>query len=64
MTKPELRRKYHAGMNRDGSRSVSVPGEQYEQLKHKAEELDCTIKSLLAYLIDKHIPTLELEDSE
>lgn len=55
----ELRPKYHKGSNQNGSKSVTVSAETYKLLKSKADELDVTIKSLLAVLIEENIGTLD-----
>lgn len=60
----ELRRKYHKGINQDGSKSVSLKPESYALLKDKADELDVTIKSLLAAVIKKYIPSYTPDEEE
>jgi len=58
----DLRQKYHKRINRDGTKSVAISAESYALLKSKADELDCTIKSLLAVLIEKNIDEFHLEE--
>ena len=58
----DLRQKYHTRINRDGTKSVAISAESYALLKSKADELNCTIKSLLAVLIEKHIDEFHLEE--
>lgn len=60
----ELRPKYHKRENRDGTKSVALTAESYALLKAKAEELDVTIKSLLAVLIERHIDSLDPDPSD
>ena len=60
----ELRHKYHTGINSDGSKSVALDPETYALLKAKANELDVTIKSLLAVVIDKFLPTYTPDKEE
>jgi hypothetical protein len=56
----ELRQKYHVNLNRDGSKSVALTPESYSLLKIRAEELDVTIKSLLAVLIESYIDKITI----
>lgn len=58
----DLRPKYHTRVNRDGTKSVAISASSYALLKSKADELDCTIKSLLAVIIEKHIDEFHLEE--
>lgn len=58
----DLRPRYHTRINRDGTKSVAISASSYALLKSKADELDCTIKSLLAVLIEKHIDEFRLEE--
>lgn len=60
----ELRQRYHKGISHDGTKSVALTPESYRLLKSKAEELDVTIKSLLAVLIEKHINSLDPDPSD
>ena len=60
----ELRPKYHNRTTRSDSRSVALTAESYELLKSKADELDVTIKSLLAVLIERHIDSFDPDPSD
>ena len=56
MSEEKLRQKYHKSVNRDGTKSVALTPASYRILKDKADELDVTIKSLLAVLIERYVP--------
>ena len=61
MSEQKLRQRYHKRTNRDGTKSVALTPESYELLKSKADELDVTIKSLLAVLIERYVDQLTPE---
>ena len=59
-----LRRQYHTGSNRPGTKSVALTVPAYERLKERANELGVTIKSLLETLILAHVDDITLDESE